>query len=117
LARAQEAWLVDGLWSLAIESGDFGTTLRVSGEIDLDTAPQLRECLAGLTGDVFIDLTDVAFVDSQAIGVLLAEHKRRTEAGSRLVIHGASPMALRTFAITGVDQVLHLDDAEPAAEA
>jgi anti-sigma B factor antagonist len=99
--------------SLEIEAGSTETTVRLSGEIDLETAPSLRECLASLTGDVVVDLTDVSFVDSQTIGLLIAEDKRRVAAGERLVITGSSPMALRVFEITGVDQMLDLNGDSP----
>jgi anti-sigma B factor antagonist len=104
---------VTELLSLAIESGSSSTTVRVGGEIDLDTAPQLRACLATVAGDVVVDLTDVSFVDSQAIGLLIAEHQRRQKAGARLVVRGASPVTLRTFELTGVDHVLDLDGDSP----
>ena len=78
--------------------------MRVSGEIDLATAPSLRECLASVAGDLVVDLTDVSFVDSQAIGLLMAEHKRHVGAGDSLVITGSSPVVLRVFEITRFDQ-------------
>jgi anti-sigma B factor antagonist len=107
---------VSELLSLKIEAGSAGTTVRVSGEIDLATAPSLRECLAALVGDVVVDLTEVSFVDSSAIALLIAEHKRRVTAGATLVLTGSSPMALRAFEITGVDQVLNLQVDSPAAQ-
>jgi anti-anti-sigma factor len=100
---------VGELLSLEIEAGSAETTVRAAGEIDLEAVPELRECLATLAGDVVVDLTEVSFVDSQAIGLLIAEHKRRVAAGARLVVTGSSPMALRVFEITGVDRVLDLD--------
>ena len=97
------------LLSLKVEVGSAGTTVRAAGEIDLQTAPSLRECLAAQVGDVVVDLTEVSFVDSQAIGLLIAEHFRRVATGHQLVISGSPPMALRSFKITGVDQVLNLN--------
>jgi anti-sigma B factor antagonist len=85
----------------------------LAGEIDLHTARKLRQQFAALAGDLVVDLTEVSFVDSQAIGLLIAEHKRRVAAGERLVITGSSPMALRTFEICGVDQVLDLNADSP----
>ncbi len=41
--------------------------------------------------------------------MLIAEHKRRAAAGEQLIVIGSTPMALRLFELTGVDQVLHLD--------
>ena len=54
-------------------------------------------------------LDEVSFVDSQAIGLLIAEHQRREKAGARLMVRGASSMTRQTFQITGVDQVLEPD--------
>jgi anti-sigma B factor antagonist len=105
---------VGELLSLRIEAGTAGTTVRVSGELDMATAPELREYLARLPGDVVVDLTDVPFVDSRAIALLIAEHKRRVAAGARLIVTGSSPMALRVFELTGVDQLLNLNGDSPS---
>jgi anti-sigma B factor antagonist len=100
---------VEELLSLTIETQSDGCTVRLTGEIDLETAPGLRQRIGELPGDLTLDLTHVTFVNSQAIAVLIAEHKRRVAAGRRLVVTGASPMALQIFEVTGVDQVLDLD--------
>jgi anti-sigma B factor antagonist len=88
---------VSELLSLEIGAGHYGPTVRVSGEIDIVTAPKLRACLASLAGEagVALDLSGVAFVESSGIAVLLAEHRRRDLAGGQLVITGSSPLALR----------------------
>jgi anti-sigma B factor antagonist len=104
---------VSELLSLAIEAGSAGSVVKLDGELDLSTTPLLRECLASLGGDVVVDLTDVSFLDSRAIALLVAEHQRRVEAGEQLVITGSSSMALRSFAVTGVDRVLNLDGDSP----
>ncbi len=110
------------LLSLAIEPGTTRTVVRVRGEIDLATVPKLRECLTSLAGDVIVDLGDVSFVDSQAIGLLLAEHHRREKVGGCLSVRGASATALRVLEVTGAAQLLNLEDdgsedprSEPAA--
>ena len=99
------------LLSLNIETGSHGKAIRVAGEIDLETAPELRRCFLSLAGDpvLTVDLSEVVFLDSTAISVLIAEHKRRDAAGEQLIVTGSSPMALRLFELTGVDQVLDLD--------
>lgn len=99
------------LLSLNIESGTNGPTVHVAGEIDISTAPELTECLAALAHEpvVHVDLTEVAFVESSGLAVLITEHKRRVATGGTLVITGSSPLALRVFEITGLDRVLNLD--------
>jgi anti-sigma B factor antagonist len=115
--RNKEAPAVSELLSLDIESGTYGATVRVSGEIDISTAPNLRECLATLVDEpvVAVDLSDVAFVESSGLGVLIAEHKRRSAVGQELVITGSSPLARRVFEITGLDHVPNLDGDAPDA--
>jgi anti-anti-sigma factor len=100
---------VSELLSLRIEAGSAGYVVRLTGEIDLETAPALEERLAALAGDLVVDLTDVSFVDSQMLSVLIAEHKRRVAVGSHLAITGLSPMARRVFEISGVDHLLDLE--------
>ena len=103
---------------LAVErtsSTDGADVLLVEGEIDIATAPELRACLASLAHEavVAVDLSGVAFVESSGIAVLIAEHKRRAAAGEQLVVTGSSPLALRVFEATGVDQLLNLDGDSP----
>ena len=109
---------VSELLSLRIEAGSYGPTVRVSGEIDIATAPALRECLAALAEElvVAVDLTEVPFVESSGIAVLIAEHKRRVAAGGQLVITGSTPLTLRVFELTGVDGVLNLDGDSPRSD-
>jgi anti-sigma B factor antagonist len=100
---------VGELLSLRIEANAQRTTVRVGGDLDLATAPALRDCLVGVVGDVVVDLTAVTFVDSSALAVLIGEHKRRVAAGEQLTITGSSPMALRVFEATGLDRLLDLN--------
>jgi anti-sigma B factor antagonist len=111
VVRRRGGRTVGELLSLNIGTGSHGKTIRVAGEIDLETAPELRRCFLSVAGDAVltVDLAEVAFLDSTAISVLIAEHKRRAAAGEQLIITGSSPMALRLFELTGVDQVLDLD--------
>ena len=54
--------------------------LRVVGEVDLYTAPALRERLAELVAagvtNVILDTGGVTFLDSSGLGVLVGSHKR-----------------------------------------
>jgi len=108
---------VSELLSLRIEAGSGGLTVRAVGEIDLDSAPRLRECLAFLVGDVVLNLAEVSFIDSSGIAVLVAEHKRRVSSGEKLIITGSSSMARRVFQVTGVDRVLDLNGDSPHESA
>ncbi len=55
--------------------------LRIAGEVDVYTAPQLRECVIRLLADgvrhVIADLREVAFLDSAGLGALVGSHSSR----------------------------------------
>ncbi len=97
--------------NLSVTSTDDGdvAVVRVHGEIDVYTAPVLREALdkhvaAGRTRFV-VDLSDVSFMDSTALGVLVGRLKIvRTQEGSLRVVV-VQERVRRVFAITGLDKV------------
>jgi len=88
---------------------DGRTVVAVAGEIDVYTAPQLREQLdrqidAG-TRDLVVDLSSVTFMDSTGLGVLVGRLKqiRLNEGSMRLVCN--QDRVLKVFVITGLDKV------------
>jgi anti-sigma B factor antagonist len=83
--------------------------LRVTGEIDVYTAPLLREraleLMAKGTVHVIVDMGQVGFLDSTGLGVLVGSLKRlRTRGGSLAVVISAENL-LRIFRITGLTKV------------
>ena len=88
---------------------DGRTVVQVVGEIDVYTAPQLRERLdqeieAG-RHDLVVDLSGVSFMDSTGLGVLVGRLKqiRLNDGSMRLVC--AHDRVLKVFVITGLDKV------------
>ncbi|WP_250445226.1 STAS domain-containing protein [Actinotalea sp. C106] len=98
------------------------TVVDVTGEIDVYTAPALREELASLIDrehtDLVVDLTAVKFMDSTGLGVLVGALKKvRTLGGDlRLVID--QEKILKVFRITALTQVftIHASIDEALAE-
>jgi anti-sigma B factor antagonist len=95
--------------------------LDVGGEIDVYTAPQLRERLIGLVEDgarrVVVDLGRVEFLDSTGLGVLVGALKRLRGAGGDLTLVCAQERLLKIFRITGLDRVFTLHETVEAATA
>ena len=88
---------------------DGRTVVQVVGEIDVYTAPQLRERLdaeidAGRY-DLVVDLSGVTFMDSTGLGVLVGRLKqiRLNDGSMRLVC--AHYRVLKVFVITGLYKV------------
>jgi anti-sigma B factor antagonist len=79
------------------------------GEIDLYTAPDLKQVLTvaieGGERRLVIDLTDVSFLDSTALGVLIGAVKRVRSRGGALAIVNTDSSIAKTFEITGLDQI------------
>jgi len=82
--------------------------VRVAGELDLYSAPQLEnefeDLLRGGATYVLVDLREVPFLDSSGLGVLLAAANRLGRDG--FVLTGVGLESRRVLEITGADQVL-----------
>ncbi|MBW3602435.1 MAG: STAS domain-containing protein [Actinobacteria bacterium] len=91
------------------------TVLEVAGEVDVYTAPKLRERLIELVQDgrhhIVVDMTKVEFLDSTGLGVLVGGLKRvRSHDGSlRLVCD--KERILKIFRITGLTKVFPIHDS------
>jgi anti-anti-sigma factor len=78
------------------------TVLYAAGDIDISTAPQLRELLEELTGNVVLDLTDVTFLESQGFAVLTAAQKRLLEHRADLRLRNPKGSVRRALQLAGV---------------
>jgi len=93
--------------------------VHVSGDLDVYTAPQLKEALADtLAADgaaLVLDLSKVHFIDSTALGVLVAALQQSRAHGGELSLVVDDPHLLKIFRITGLDKVFQIfgsvDDA------
>jgi anti-sigma B factor antagonist len=100
---------------------DHTHVVAVRGDIDLYSAPDLRECLdeliaAGKTR-VLVDLREASFIDSTTLGVLVGAIKRLRIHGGQLALACDDPSILRVFAITGLDEVIGVHPTREAGVA
>jgi len=98
---------------LAAERRDGTLVVELSGELDIATAPQLERFLrdVGAADVVALDLTDLWFVDSGGLRLLVAENERAQIDGDRLVLVGVRGDVLDTLRLIGLDRVLPLAPA------
>jgi anti-anti-sigma factor len=85
--------------------------ITVAGEIDIATAPQLRERLTALAASgrpLVVDLAQVSFLDAAGLGVLAGTAHRARARGTSLHVISARPQIRRLFAITGLDRHIPL---------
>lgn len=86
--------------------------VKIIGEIDVYTAPKLKEHLtavekgAGVQAE--LDLTDVAYMDSTGIGVFVGFYKAVHASGGHVKITGLNARLQRLFNITGLGSVMDI---------
>jgi anti-sigma B factor antagonist len=110
--------------SLAVRTVAGRTVLEIGGEIDVYTAPRLRERLIELVAEgadqVVVDLGRVEFLDSTGLGVLAGAHRRLKAANGSLALVCPHERILKIFRITGLDSVFEIynsvDEATGAAD-
>lgn len=92
-----------------IEAGGDCAVLRVTGEVDISTAPEVRERIRDLavkgTVHIIADLSRVDFLDSTGLGALIGGLKRLREHDGSLIPVISTSRILRVFEITGLTRV------------
>ena len=87
-------------------------TLKLEGECDIGTAPELREALRSLippeVTDLRIDVHDLDFIDSTGLGVIVGALRRIREGGGELTLVGARGAVQRVLEVTRLDQAIPL---------
>ena len=108
---------------------DFGVSIvqvnghakvRVTGDIDLATAPEFRQRLEAVIAagicNLDLDLSDVTFLDSRGLQVLLAVRQSLHDRHQRLRVLNPSKPVLRVFELSGMLEVL-IDERQPPADS
>lgn len=100
---------------IATTPGTDRYVITVSGEVDLATSPDLDAAIIAAldsgAGSLVVDLTDVSFMDSSGLGVIVRGLKRCREADKDLDLVITNERVLKVFGITGLDQVIPIHDS------
>ncbi len=104
-----------------VDLGDGVATIAVAGEVDLYTAPALKQAISTLIDQgarsLLVDLSRTTFIDSTTLGVLMGTVKRLRPAGGELAIACSDPNVRKIFAITLLDRIFAIFDSPDAAVA
>ena len=86
--------------------------VHVQGELDIDSADTLRKALEAAEQSVGtilrLDASGVTFLDSTALGVILASAQRMEERGARFELVCTSPSIRRILDMTLISRTVHL---------
>ena len=106
---------------LEVTERNGSTVLAVRGEVDVYTAPRLREKLVELVSEgrynLVVDLEAVDFLDSTGLGVLVGGLKRLRSHDGDLSLVCTQHRILKVFEITGLTKVFAIHDSVDAAVA
>jgi anti-sigma B factor antagonist len=102
------------LFDLAVSEQQGWVVLAVTGELDVATAPRLRQEAVRLTSSgshrLVIELSGVGFLDSTGLGVIVGILKRTRTHGGELALAGAEPQVRKVFEITRMSDILPIHD-------
>jgi anti-sigma B factor antagonist len=83
--------------------------LHVRGEVDVASAPVFHASLHELIGRdadaVVVDLSQVSFIDSTGLGVLVSAETQVRETGRSIRLVVTHPQIMRLLELTGLDEV------------
>ena len=107
--------------TLSTREVDGTTVVSVGGEIDVYTAPKLRdkitELVAAGSHDLVVDLEAVEFLDSTGLGVLVGGLKKVRAHDGSLQLVCTQDRLLKIFRITGLAKVFVIHESAEAALA
>jgi anti-anti-sigma factor len=100
-------------WSLKVETAGNQTNIRLVGEniyFDEETTAEARRQLFALLdslppGDMFLDFTNVSFLTSNTLAMLLSLRKKWESLGGQLFLKGLNSEVFEVFRITRLDNV------------
>jgi anti-sigma B factor antagonist len=107
--------------TLSTREVDGTTIVAVGGEIDVYTAPKLRDKITELVADgiytIVIDMESVEFLDSTGLGVLVGGLKKVRAHDGSLELICTQDRLLKIFRITGLAKVFVIHDSADGALA
>ena len=87
--------------------------LTAKGEVDISTAPQLREYLDGAykekKADILLHLDDLNYMDSTGLGVIIGAFGRMQETENRITLVNPKSNIKKLLSITSLDRILCSD--------
>jgi len=85
-------------------------TLRIVGELDAITVPDLRPSLDALVAErqspIVVDVSGLRLIDSSGVGTVVYLYKKAKEYGGVVTLHGLCEQPLTIFKLLRLDRIL-----------
>ena len=109
------------VFALDVAEREGWTVVSVTGELELATAPRLRQQVVSLAGGgclrLVLDLSGVDFIDSVGLGVVVAALRRTRGRGGDLRVVAPQERVRSLFRLTRLDEIIEVADSVEAAVA
>lgn len=103
------------------QSGQTIAVLIPTGRLDITTASQFRlklqDCIAKVSSHVIVNLSQVSFIDSSGLAVLVAGMRDADNGNGSFRLCDVHPEAKLVFEVTMMDSVFQIFDTETEALA
>jgi len=93
------------------EEGNIAT-VHLDGEIDMDVTEKAKEVIFPLIDagkEVHLNLSNVQYMDSSGISVLIESHQKALEKNSKVIIKEVSKSVLKVIMMAKLEQILNLE--------
>jgi anti-sigma B factor antagonist len=101
---------------ISVDQAGKDTMIRVSGRIDVDSSPDLRDRLRTLLSEeslpetIIVDLAGVPYIETSGIATLIEALRIARHHQTNFRLQGLSGAALRLFQVTGVLALFEAND-------
>ncbi|HET8562058.1 MAG TPA: STAS domain-containing protein [Marmoricola sp.] len=98
--------------SIDTEPTDDGAVVKLAGDLDMLSAPDLSDTLNELLESgarkVVVDMSDLAFMDSSGLSAILGAHQTAEKHDAALTLFGPNERVIRLVNITGLGDVFEI---------
>ena len=88
------------------------STIHLDGEIDMDVTEKAKEAIFPVIDsgkEVHLNLSQVQYMDSSGISVLIESHQRALEKNTKVIIKDVSKSVLKVIMMAKLEQFLNLE--------
>lgn len=96
---------------LKYDSGEHKLSVMLAGEIDHHSAAEMREKIDEAVcifkpSELILDFSDVGFMDSSAVGLIMGRYKAVSYYGGKVKVHPGSDRSERLLSISGLRKIV-----------
>ena len=88
------------------------STIHLDGEIDMDVTEKAKEAIFPVIDsgkEVHLNLSQVQYMDSSGISVLIESHQKALEKSTKVIIKDVSKSVLKVIMMAKLEQILNLE--------